>query len=143
MLEIFFKEDVKEEELLEILDWFGLLEDEDFDNDFVGSLNDFIVEDDDLDEFSEGEVVVQVMKMVEVKVEVKVRKEVRWVEKKIMKVFKKGKEKSKLSKGKSKVELVNLSQLWIFCFEVGRNKEVCWRYMYYFCDNWEDLVKVI
>ncbi|CAP67535.1 uncharacterized protein PODANS_1_14320 [Podospora anserina S mat+] len=136
------KEDVKEEELPEISDWSGSSEDEDSDNDSVGSLNDFIVEDDDSDELSEGEAAAQAMKMAEAKAEAKARKEARRAEKKTTKASKKGKEKSKLSKGKSKVEPVNPSQLRTLRLEAGRNKEARRRYMHYLRDNWEDSAKV-
>ncbi|KAK0671374.1 putative ATP-dependent helicase [Cercophora samala] len=132
------KEEIKDEELPEISDWTDSSDEEDSDTDSVGSLEDFVVEDES-DELSEGEAAAEAKKRADAKAEAKASKEARRAEKKAKKAVKKSKGKSK---GKSKVEPVNPGQLRTLRLEAGRNKEARRRYMHYLRDNWEDSAKV-
>ncbi|KAK4176889.1 putative ATP-dependent helicase [Triangularia setosa] len=126
--------EVKEEELPEISDWTDSSDEEDSDNDSVGSLEDFVVNDES-DELREGEAAARAKK----KAEAKEAKEAKKAAKKAKKAVKKSKGKDT---GKSKVEPVNPGQLRTLRVEAGRNKEARRRYMHYLRDNWEDSAKV-
>ncbi|KAK0737532.1 SNF2 family N-terminal domain-containing protein [Apiosordaria backusii] len=142
MPETLSKEEVKEEELPEISDWTDSSEEElDSDNDSVGSLEDFIVNDeaDELDEDAKVDAEIEAAAKASKKAKAREAKEAKKAARKAKKAAKKAASKSK---GKSKVEPVNPGQLRTLRVEAGRNKEARRRYMHYLRDNWEDSAKV-
>ncbi|KAK4200603.1 putative ATP-dependent helicase [Triangularia verruculosa] len=145
------EEEVKEEELPEISDWTDSdasdEEDSDSDNDSVGSLEEFVVNDEadesNDDSKAEDDLDAELDAAIKRKqrAEVKAARGAKKAAKKEKKAARKAAKESK-AKGKSKLEPVNPGQLRTLRVDAGRNKEARRRYMHYLRDNWEDSAKV-